>query len=322
MSMKSRLAAAASVTIVAMSAMATTNANAFTLFDPPCIRSAADVGLWRCYPAITETRRMKQTFRTHRSDTSPDYMKNTDPRFNQSMLDAGGGGGAWRWWRWWSLGSTISELLLTPPSNPAAFPGSMPERALPRPIRQPLETATTRSGSAGWACSRALAAAADALDLAVESPVFLAQRIVRVAQVLLAGQIGGARLPVTDRRLYCRPARILRTRRRPLRERVRGADQNHQRCREDCVSHSGSPVFLFLSIAPARRSLRNCGVPGRRSPAPFVHRPWRQAMIPAATNTTKKPSITAFSMPRWPSSSGGSRFPSPSSAIARHGFGG
>src|SRR3954471_14307698 len=37
--------------------------------------------------------------------------------------------------------------------------------------------------------------------------------------------------------------------------------------------------------------------------------------IPAATSTTKKPSITAFSMPRWPSSSGGSRFPSPSSAI-------
>jgi hypothetical protein len=75
-----------------MSAMATTNANAFTLFDPPCIRSAP---MWGCgdvmqYP---ETRRMKQTFRTHRSDTSPDYMKNTDPRFNQSMLDAGGGGG-------------------------------------------------------------------------------------------------------------------------------------------------------------------------------------------------------------------------------------
>src|SRR3954447_10268242 len=37
--------------------------------------------------------------------------------------------------------------------------------------------------------------------------------------------------------------------------------------------------------------------------------------IPAATSTTKKPSITAFSIPRWPSSSGGSRLPSPSSVI-------
>src|SRR6478609_8297483 len=36
-------------------------------------------------------------------------------------------------------------------------------------------------------------------------------------------------------------------------------------------------VLPSLVIAPAHRSLRSCGVPGRRSPAPFVHRPWWQA---------------------------------------------
>jgi hypothetical protein len=83
---------AASVTIVAMSAMATTNAIAFTLFDPPCTRSAPT---WACGDGMQfpETHRTKQTYRTHRSNASPDYMKNTDPRFNQSMQDAGGGGG-------------------------------------------------------------------------------------------------------------------------------------------------------------------------------------------------------------------------------------
>src|SRR5882757_7531972 len=35
--------------------------------------------------------------------------------------------------------------------------------------------------------------------------------------------------------------------------------------------------FAVFSTAPARRSLRNCGVPDRRSPAPFVHRPWCRA---------------------------------------------
>ena len=47
-----------------------------------------------------------------------------------------------------------------------------------------------------------LAAAADALDLAVEGCVFLAQRVVRIAQVLLVGHIAGAWLPMADRRLY------------------------------------------------------------------------------------------------------------------------
>jgi hypothetical protein len=91
MSVKSGLAAAASVTLVAI-AMATTSASAFTMFDPPCIRSAPT---WACgdvsLPAVTH--QMKQTFRTHGGDTSQNYMKSTDPRFNQSMQDAGGGGG-------------------------------------------------------------------------------------------------------------------------------------------------------------------------------------------------------------------------------------
>ena len=46
-----------------------------------------------------------------------------------------------------------------------------------------------------------LAAAADALDFAVEGGVFLAQGIVRIAQVFLAGHIADARLAMADRRL-------------------------------------------------------------------------------------------------------------------------
>jgi len=45
----------------------------------------------------------------------------------------------------------------------------------------------------GPAWSISAATAADALDLAVEGCVFLAERIVRVAEILLAGHIADAR---------------------------------------------------------------------------------------------------------------------------------
>ena len=61
---------------------------------------------------------------------------------------------------------------------------------------------------AGRCCSRparrrscGLAAAADALDLLVERRVFLVHGIVRIAQILLARHVAGARLAMTDGRL-------------------------------------------------------------------------------------------------------------------------
>jgi len=164
----------------------------------------------------------------------------------------------------------------------------------------------------------ALAAAADALDLAVEGCVFLAERIVRVAQVLLVGHVAGARLAMANRRRYrrCASARIFRNGRRSLRKRVRATDQNHQCYREDRFPHPGSPFPFFYRVGA--------------SIVAQLRRPWAaqscafrtSAMvpsnqIPAATSTTKNPSITAFSTPRLPPSSGGSVFPSPSSVIAR-----
>src|SRR4051812_6996737 len=56
--------------------------------------------------------------------------------------------------------------------------------------------------------SRRLAAAADALDLLVERLILLAERIVRVAQVLLAGHVADARLPMTDGRRRQRTRRL------------------------------------------------------------------------------------------------------------------
>ena len=65
-----------------------------------------------------------------------------------------------------------------------------------RPSRLIVRGAS-RSRPATLSCS--LATAADALDLAVENGVFLAEQIVRIAQVFLRGNVAGARLAVTDR---------------------------------------------------------------------------------------------------------------------------
>src|SRR6478752_2307460 len=162
---------------------------------------------------------------------------------------------------------------------------------------------------------RRLTAAANALDLLVEGRIFLAQRIVRIAEIFFAGHVAGARLTVTDRRLDRRLSRIFRDR-RALRECVRASDQNHQRRRQDCFSHCGSPIF---------DSVYRVGI----SITPQLRRPWAaqsctfrtSAMVPsnqtpAATSTTKKPSITAFSTLRLLSSSGGSLCVSSPSVIA------
>jgi len=155
----------------------------------------------------------------------------------------------------------------------------------------------------------------------------------RAAFSLLSGSFGSLRFfslgtslargwrgqpaPVSSMRL----ARIFRNGRRSLRKRVRATDQNHQCYREDRFPHPGSPVSIFYRVGA--------------SIVAQLRRPWAaqscafrtSAMvpsnqIPAATSTTKNPSITAFSTPRLPPSSGGSRFPSPSSSSLDHGFGG
>jgi hypothetical protein len=89
MSTKSRLSAAAFVTLVAMSAMAPTNANAFSATSRFCEGPVWWQGCGDHF-TLTETRRS----RPHRDtrDTSPDYMKYLDSRDNQAMRDAGGGG--------------------------------------------------------------------------------------------------------------------------------------------------------------------------------------------------------------------------------------
>src|SRR5947207_8687175 len=162
-----------------------------------------------------------------------------------------------------------------------------------------------------------LAAAADALDLLVEDGVFLAQRIVWIAQTLLVRNVGGAHLPMADRRLNCRLCRIFRYR-RTLRERIRANGQNHQHRRQDYFSHGGSPV-CSLFFAPEHYRAGT-------SIAPQLRRPWAaqsctvrtSAMvpsneIPATNSTTKKASMTASSPARLP--------PSPAAAVSSSRYG-
>ena len=87
MSLKSRLAMAASVTLVAMSAMATTSANAFSLFDPPCVRTSMK---WACGDIVIVPK-YERARPTHLN--SVDTSRNTDPSYDQAMQAGGGGGG-------------------------------------------------------------------------------------------------------------------------------------------------------------------------------------------------------------------------------------
>src|SRR3954454_6261592 len=91
---------------------------------------------------------------------------------------------------------------------------------------------------------RRLAAAADALDLLVERLIFLAEGIVRVAQVLLAGHIGDARLAVAHgcqrRRSRGRAPGCRSLGAAGLRNRG-AAEQDHQRyCHHDLLHVSPS----------------------------------------------------------------------------------
>ena len=115
---------------------------------------------------------------------------------------------------------------------------------------------------------------------------------------------------MTDRRLRCRPARVLRhCRRSTLRKGLRTADQ--------ATSAAIDRIIFRIMVLPFSLLFYRAGT----SMVPQLRRPWAaqsctfrtSAMvlsnqIPAATSTAKKPSITAFSNARLPSSSGGSAF--------------
>ncbi len=91
MKTKSGVLAAASFAILAMSTMTTTSANAFRLVDQYCV-----AGQWGCSAPLTspDARGRKAHGTTPgAANHSPAYMNNTDPRFNDAMVNAGGGGG-------------------------------------------------------------------------------------------------------------------------------------------------------------------------------------------------------------------------------------
>jgi hypothetical protein len=96
MSWKSGLSTAALVTLVAMGAM--TSANAFSSRSPEAryiaSRICDETVMWqRCgdhFEYVTATVRSPPP---RHPDTSPQYMKDIDPRYNQGMLNAGGDGG-------------------------------------------------------------------------------------------------------------------------------------------------------------------------------------------------------------------------------------
>jgi hypothetical protein len=83
MSIKSKFSAVALVTLVAMSIMATTNANASSRHRLKYLDSQASVASEYCVGAGPR----------QGCGTYADYMKRLDPRYNTSLLNAGGGGG-------------------------------------------------------------------------------------------------------------------------------------------------------------------------------------------------------------------------------------
>jgi hypothetical protein len=84
MSMKSRLSLVALIGAIAASATTTTaNARQFNV-------SLCDMVSWGAC-GVYEPSLLVSRSRGH--DTSPTYMKQTDPRYNSAMVNAGGGGG-------------------------------------------------------------------------------------------------------------------------------------------------------------------------------------------------------------------------------------
>src|SRR5690242_14779328 len=86
MSIKSKFSAAALATVVAISAMTATSANAVSRHSPKhglkFLDSQASAASEYCVGAAP-----RSGCGTH--DISPDYMKRLDPRYNTSMLNAG-----------------------------------------------------------------------------------------------------------------------------------------------------------------------------------------------------------------------------------------
>ena len=90
---KSRLSAAALASLVAMSAMAATNANAFFVGPTSAESRLCDGAVSR--PACGDHIKYIEALRSrpHHGDTSPAYMRNLDSRDHQAMGNPGGGGG-------------------------------------------------------------------------------------------------------------------------------------------------------------------------------------------------------------------------------------
>src|SRR6266702_2233928 len=115
-----------------------------------------------------------------------------------------------------------------------------------RPSRRRDRSAWGAYRSAPWCrlFQHSLAAAADALDLAIKRRVFLVGGIARNAQILLRRHLIGARLAVADRG-FTRRGGIGSARRSGLATRLRHRDrsthQDQQRHRYDQLSHLNSP---------------------------------------------------------------------------------
>ncbi|WP_445488171.1 hypothetical protein [Rhodopseudomonas sp. RCAM05734] len=195
------------------------------------------------------------------------------------------------------------------------------------------KTRAQRTGATITLCHRKRSAAlADTLDHSIE----LAILGVDLAGVVAAGlgrNVARARLAMADRSC-CRRGRLLRLlraldrgRRRIARRDLAPARSNFPASSDKRLSRAiSSFCFSDFSIASHRVRSGTSIVAQFRRPCAEQSCTFRtsamvpSSQIPAATSTTKNPSITAFSNPRLPSSSGGSRFTSVMGT--GHGFGG
>ena len=168
--------------------------------------------------------------------------------------------------------------------------------------RGSLRTQTTQPSSLGR-CS---------LIFLSSCGVFLAERIVRIADVLLARHAVGARLTMPDRSTGSGPEPFTAVTIRMSRSAPSLPDHHNQsqhRHRQKNFRISILPLSVNFSLSHSLRNLDRIAIAStlRRTIlclADIGH--GAEQPDPAATSTTKKPSITAFSKPRLPSFSGGS----------------